>query len=78
MIAGLEENPERDFLINEVVMNDVAPKDRDIAPKDRDIAMVFQNYALSPQITVFENMSFGWKLRKNTIRKKYRIDSKCC
>ena len=36
----------------------------DIAPKDRDIAMVFQNYALYPHMTVFENMAFGLKLRK--------------
>ena len=36
----------------------------DVAPKDRDIAMVFQNYALYPHMTVFENMAFGLKLRK--------------
>ncbi|MGC3599006.1 ATP-binding cassette domain-containing protein, partial [Enterococcus faecium] len=37
----------------------------DVAPKDRDIAMVFQNYALNPHMTVFDNMAFGLKLRKN-------------
>ncbi len=36
----------------------------DVAPKDRDIAMVFQNYALYPHMTVFNNMAFGLKLRK--------------
>ena len=57
MIAGLEEITEGEVLIDERVVNHVAPK-------DRDIAMVFQNYALYPQMTVFENMSFGLRLRK--------------
>ncbi len=57
MIAGLEEITEGDLLIDEEVVNDVAPK-------DRDIAMVFQNYALYPHMTVFDNMAFGLKLRK--------------
>ncbi|QPS71107.1 ABC transporter ATP-binding protein [Lactococcus garvieae] len=57
MIAGLEDITEGDFTIDGKVMNDVAPK-------DRDIAMVFQNYALYPHMTVFDNMAFGLKLRK--------------
>ena len=57
MIAGLEEITEGDLLIDTEVMNDVEPK-------DRDIAMVFQNYALYPHMTVFDNMGFGLKLRK--------------
>lgn len=57
MIAGLEEISEGELYIGERLVND-------IAPKDRDIAMVFQNYALYPHMTVFENMAFGLKLRK--------------
>ena len=57
MIAGLEEISEGELYIGDKLMND-------IAPKDRDIAMVFQNYALYPHMTVFENMAFGLKLRK--------------
>ncbi len=57
MIAGLEEITEGDLYIENKRVNDVAPK-------DRDIAMVFQNYALYPHMTVFDNMSFGLKLRK--------------
>jgi multiple sugar transport system ATP-binding protein len=57
MIAGLEEVTSGDILIGGEVVNDVPPK-------DRDIAMVFQNYALYPHMTAFENMSFGLKLRK--------------
>ena len=57
MIAGLEEITDGELLIDDVMMNDVAPK-------DRDIAMVFQNYALYPHMTVFDNMAFGLKLRK--------------
>ncbi|RBR35449.1 ABC transporter ATP-binding protein [Enterococcus cecorum] len=57
MIAGLEDISEGELLIGGKVMNDVAPK-------DRDIAMVFQNYALYPHMTVFDNMAFGLKLRK--------------
>ena len=57
MIAGLEDISEGELLIGDKVMNDVAPK-------DRDIAMVFQNYALYPHMTVFDNMAFGLKLRK--------------
>lgn len=57
MIAGLEEISKGDFYINGTRVNDVPPK-------DRDIAMVFQNYALYPHMTVFDNMAFGLKLRK--------------
>lgn len=57
MIAGLEEISSGDLLIDGVRMNDVAPK-------DREIAMVFQNYALYPHMSVYDNMAFGLKLRK--------------
>ncbi|MBQ7399126.1 MAG: sn-glycerol-3-phosphate ABC transporter ATP-binding protein UgpC [Clostridia bacterium] len=57
MIAGLEEITEGELYIGDRIVNDVAPK-------DRDIAMVFQNYALYPHMSVFENMAFGLKLRK--------------
>lgn len=57
MIAGLEDITEGEFYIDGKLMND-------IAPKDRDIAMVFQNYALYPHMTVYDNMAFGLKLRK--------------
>src|SRR5438128_7790017 len=57
MIAGLEEASAGDILIGGEKVNDVPPK-------DRDIAMVFQNYALYPHMTVFENMSFGLRLRR--------------
>ena len=57
MIAGLEDISEGKIFIDNVLVND-------IPPKDRDIAMVFQNYALYPHMTVFENMAFGLKLRK--------------
>jgi multiple sugar transport system ATP-binding protein len=57
MIAGLEEITSGELYINDRLVNDVAPK-------DRDIAMVFQNYALYPHMTVYDNMAFGLKLRK--------------
>ena len=57
MIAGLEDISSGELKIDGKVMNDVEPK-------DRDIAMVFQNYALYPHMTVFDNMAFGLKLRK--------------
>ncbi|MGT2866855.1 ABC transporter ATP-binding protein [Streptococcus fryi] len=57
MIAGLEDITEGELYIDDTLMNDVAPK-------DRDIAMVFQNYALYPHMTVYDNMAFGLKLRK--------------
>ena len=57
MIAGLEEISEGTVEIDGVVVND-------LQPKDRDIAMVFQNYALYPHLTVFENMAFSLRLKK--------------
>ncbi|MGC1857138.1 MAG: ATP-binding cassette domain-containing protein, partial [Pseudolabrys sp.] len=57
MIAGLEEITSGDISIGGEVVND-------LPPKDRDIAMVFQNYALYPHMTAFDNMAFGLKLRK--------------
>ena len=57
MVAGLEEITSGELLIDDVLMNDVAPK-------DRNIAMVFQSYALYPHMTVYNNMAFGLKLRK--------------
>ena len=57
MIAGLEEISSGELYIDGKLVNDVEPK-------DRDIAMVFQNYALYPHMTVFDNMAFGLKLRK--------------
>ena len=68
MIAGLEDISGGTFSIDGKVMNDVEPK-------DRDIAMVFQNYALYPHMTVYDNMAFGLKLRKvpkDEIDKKVR------
>ncbi|HYJ64541.1 MAG TPA: ATP-binding cassette domain-containing protein, partial [Parafilimonas sp.] len=56
MIAGLEEISEGSLLIDGERMNDVAPK-------DRDIAMVFQNYALYPHMTVYDNIAFGLRLK---------------
>ena len=66
MIAGLEEISEGELYIGDRLVNDVAPK-------DRDIAMVFQNYALYPHMTVYENMAFSLTLRKE---KKEVIDQK--
>src|ERR1041384_1642284 len=57
MIAGLEEATSGEIYIGDQLVNDVPPK-------DRDIAMVFQNYALYPHMTVYENMSFGLRLTK--------------
>ncbi|HEY3266820.1 MAG TPA: sn-glycerol-3-phosphate ABC transporter ATP-binding protein UgpC [Armatimonadota bacterium] len=57
MIAGLEEPTDGEILIGDRLVNDVSPK-------DRDIAMVFQNYALYPHMSVYDNMAFGLKLRK--------------
>jgi len=57
MIAGLEDISKGDLFIDEKRVNDVPPK-------DRDIAMVFQDYALYPHMTVYDNMAFGLKLRK--------------
>lgn len=72
MIAGLEEISDGELYIGEKLVNDVDPK-------DRDIAMVFQNYALYPHLTVYENMAFALKLRKmpkDEIDKKVRDAAK--
>lgn len=66
MIAGLEDISEGELKIDGEVVNDKSPK-------DRDIAMVFQNYALYPHMTVYDNMAFGLKLRKY---KKADIDQR--
>ena len=66
MIAGLEEITDGELYIGDRLVNDVAPK-------DRDIAMVFQNYALYPHMTVYENMAFSLKLKKVP---KQEIDKK--
>lgn len=66
MIAGLEDITTGDLYIGDRRVNDVAPK-------DRDIAMVFQNYALYPHMTVYQNMAFGLKLRKTP---KAEIDTR--
>jgi len=72
MVAGLEEITEGEVYIGDKLVNDVQPK-------DRDIAMVFQNYALYPHMTVFDNMAFGLKLRKtpkDEIKKRVRETAK--
>lgn len=66
MIAGLEDISSGELIIDEKVVNEVDPK-------NRDIAMVFQNYALYPHMTVYDNMAFGLKLRKQN---KKEIDGK--
>ena len=69
MIAGLEEITSGELYIDGELMNDVEPK-------DRGIAMVFQSYALYPQMTVFDNMAYGLKLRKSQnidIKKLHKI-----
>ncbi|MBQ1841335.1 MAG: ATP-binding cassette domain-containing protein, partial [Atopobiaceae bacterium] len=66
MVAGLEDITDGELYIDGKLMNDVAPK-------DRDIAMVFQSYALYPQMTVYQNMAFSLELRKTP---KAEIDRK--
>ena len=66
MIAGLEDISSGELYIDDKLVNDVEPK-------DRDIAMVFQNYALYPHMSVYDNMAFGLKLRKTP---KAEIDEK--
>ena len=66
MVAGLEEISGGELYIGDKLVNDVAPK-------DRDIAMVFQNYALYPHMTVYDNIAFALKLRKTP---KDEIDRK--
>lgn len=72
MIAGLEDITDGEISIGEQIVND-------LAPKDRDIAMVFQNYALYPHMSVYDNMAFALKLRKvpkDEIDKKVREAAK--
>ena len=72
MVAGLEDITEGEIAISDKTVNEVAPK-------DRDIAMVFQNYALYPHMSVFDNMAFSLKLRKlpkNEIEKKVKDAAK--
>ncbi len=72
MVAGLEDITEGEISIGDKTVNDVAPK-------DRDIAMVFQNYALYPHMSVFDNMAFSLKLRKlpkNEIEQKVKDAAK--
>src|SRR3954447_25979607 len=57
MLAGLEEISEGDLVIDDLVVHEVAPQ-------KRDIAMVFQNYALYPHLTVYDNMAYGLKIQK--------------
>ena len=59
MIAGLEDISDGELYIGDKLVND-------IDPKDRDIAMVFQNYALYPHLSVYDNMAFALKLRKDS------------
>jgi len=66
IVAGLEQPTQGEVYVGDTLVNDVAPK-------DRDIAMVFQNYALYPHMTVYDNMSFGLRLRKF---EKAEIDSR--
>ena len=69
MIAGLEEITAGELKIGDVVVNGMEPK-------DRDIAMVFQNYALYPHMTIFENLAFGLRMRKIPDIKRYKKDDK--
>jgi multiple sugar transport system ATP-binding protein len=69
MIAGLEESTSGEILIGDRVVNDVSPK-------DRDIAMVFQNYALYPHMSVYDNMSFGLRLKRTPTGGVWPMNSK--
>ena len=69
MIAGLEESTSGEIFIGERVVNDVSPK-------DRDIAMVFQNYALYPHMSVYDNMSFGLRLKRTPTGGVWPVNSK--
>jgi multiple sugar transport system ATP-binding protein len=69
MIAGLEEATAGEILIGDRVVNDVSPK-------DRDIAMVFQNYALYPHMSVYDNMSFGLRLKRTPTGSPWPFNSK--
>ena len=69
MIAGLEEATAGEIYIGDRVVNDVSPK-------DRDIAMVFQNYALYPHMSVYDNMSFGLRLKRLPTGKPWPLNTK--
>jgi multiple sugar transport system ATP-binding protein len=69
MIAGLEEATHGEILIGDRVVNDVSPK-------DRDIAMVFQNYALYPHMSVYDNMSFGLRLKREPTGKPWPFNTR--
>src|SRR5205807_4312912 len=69
MIAGLEEATGGEIFIGDRVVNDVSPK-------DRDIAMVFQNYALYPHMSVYDNMSFGLRLKRTPTGGVWPFNSK--
>lgn len=69
MIAGLEESTSGEIWIGDRVVNDVSPK-------DRDIAMVFQNYALYPHMSVYDNMSFGLRLKRTPTGGVWPLNSK--
>ena len=69
MIAGLEEITKGEIYIDDRLVNDVQPK-------DRDIAMVFQNYALYPHMTVFDNMAFGLSFARHQVKFNVVLRSK--
>ncbi len=69
MIAGLEEASSGEIYIGDRVVNDVSPK-------DRDIAMVFQNYALYPHMTVYDNMSFGLRLKRLPANRPWPLNTR--
>src|ERR1051325_11315184 len=69
MIAGLEEATSGEIFIGDRIVNDVSPK-------DRDIAMVFQNYALYPHMSVYDNMSFGLRLKRTPTKGPWPFNSK--
>ena len=63
MIAGLEDISKGEFYIDGNLANQWGPRENEVEPKDRDIAMVFQSYALYPQMTVYDNLAFGLSLQ---------------
>src|SRR5262245_63910054 len=69
MIAGLEEATSGEIYIGDRLVNDVSPK-------DRDIAMVFQNYALYPHMSVYDNMSFGLRLKRTSTGSVWPFNTK--
>jgi multiple sugar transport system ATP-binding protein len=69
MVAGLEEATSGEIYIGDRIVNDVSPK-------DRDIAMVFQNYALYPHMSVYDNMSFGLRLKRSPTGKPWPLNAR--